>query len=767
MTYMTRVLIWVLASLFASAAAAQDEELLPPEQAFASSAAVLDERRVAVTWEIADGYYMYRDKFAFRLEDGAGVASVTYPDGKIKSDEFFGDVEVYVGSATFEVDLAGASGPVTLTVDGQGCNEPVGVCYPPMTRSLAVVMPIETAAAAEPVARPLSDPVPGFGSTPVPQSTPAGGADPVDELRSLLGNIGGSDEFLPVDEAFRLDLARGSDTSLDARFSVADGYYLYQDKISFRVVSGAARTGDPLLPRGTEKDDPYFGRMTVYLEDFDVDVPLLRAAPAAGPITVEAGYQGCADEGICYPPVTKQYTLDLPALVGVAAAASGGGASAAEPPAGGGIAPAAAERGFAAFLVTAFGVGLLLTFTPCVLPMIPILSSVIVGQGARMTRAKGGMLSLIYVLGTAVTYAAIGWVAGATGEQLQAYFQNIWAIGILSLVFAVMALSMFGLFRIQMPSFIQSALQSRSASISGGTASMVFVLGLVSALIVGACVSPLLISLLSIAIGRGDPVLGAAMMLSMAFGMGVFLVALGFGAGAILPRAGAWMERVNHVFGVMLLAVAIYLLGALPAVPVLLLWAALMIIAGVYMGATQALPEGASGWRYLNKGIGTIALVWGVLCLVGGLAGNRDVLNPIPPGTFVAAGTDSGSSHAGATFVQVTNTGELDAQLARAREAGKHLMLDFYADWCVDCIRMEKTTFVDAEVKRRLDEDFVLAQVDVTDPNDPGGKAIKQRLGVYGPPAILFFERGESEIRDLRLYGYRDSEEFLSILDRI
>ena len=766
MTHFSRILIWVLASVFASTALANDEELLPPEQAFASSARVLDERRVAVTWEIADGYYMYRDKFAFRADDGIEVASVTFPEGKIKSDEFFGDVEVYVGSATFDVELAGASGPVTLTVDGQGCNEPVGVCYPPMTRALALVMPIEAAAAAEPVARPLSDPVPGLNGALAPQSTPAGGTDPVDELRSLLGNIGGSDEFLPVDEAFRLELDPRSDTSLAARFAVADGYYLYQDKIGFKVLAGAARTGDPAFPAGVEKDDPYFGRMTVYFEDFDVDVPLLRASPDAASVTIEASYQGCADEGICYPPATRQFTLDLPPLVGVAAAATGDDAPATEP-AGGARANPATDRGFAAFLATAFGVGLLLTFTPCVLPMIPILSSVIVGQGARMTRAKGGMLSLIYVLGTAVTYAAIGWVAGATGEQLQAYFQNIWAIGILSLVFVIMALSMFGLYKVQMPSFIQSALQSKSASISGGTASMVFVLGLVSALIVGACVSPLLISLLSIAIGEGDPVLGAAMMVSMAFGMGVFLVALGFGAGAILPRAGAWMERVNHVFGVMLLGVAIYLLGAVPAVPVLLLWAALMIIVGVYMGATQALPDGASGWRYLTKGVGTIALVWGVLCLVGGLAGNRDVLNPIPPGTFVAAGSSTGASHAGAAFVQVTDIESLDAELARARESGKHLMLDFYADWCVDCIRMEKTTFVDADVKRRLDADFILAQVDVTDPNDPGGKAIKQRLGVYGPPAILFFDRGESEIRDLRLYGYRDSEEFLSILERI
>ncbi len=764
MTNTTRYLIWVLLALIASSAFGQEEELLEPEKAFAVSARALDARRVAVTWDIADGYYMYRDKLAFRGEGDARVASATYPNGKIKSDEFFGDVEVYVGSATFELELADASGPVNLVVDGQGCNEPVGVCYPPMTRELAVMLPVATASAAEP----LADPVPGLAQALAPKSTPADAGDPVSELRSLLGNIGGEDDFLPVDEAFKLDVTHAEDTALSARFEVADGYYLYQDKINFQVLTGPARTGDPILPPGKEKEDEYFGRMTVYLENFDVEVPLLRSAPEAAAITVEAGYQGCADEGICYPPVTRQYTIELPQLLGVAAAADGGSGTAQGSGGTGGA--GAVDKSLIAFLASAFGVGLLLTFTPCVLPMIPILSSIIVGQGANMTRARGGALSAIYVFGTAVTYAAIGWVAGATGEQLQAYFQNAWAIGILSVVFVLMALSMFGLYKIQMPSFIQSRLQEKSAALGGGTVSMVFVLGLVSALIVGACVSPLLISLLSIAIGRGDPVLGAAMMVAMALGMGVFLVAIGFGAGAILPRAGAWMERINHVFGVMLLAVAIYLLGALPAVPVLLLWAALLIIVAVYMGATQALPDGASGWRYLSKGIGTIALVWGVLSLVGGLAGNRDILNPIPAGTFFAAGNDAagGAPHAeSALFVRVGTPEELDAQLARARQSGKHLMLDFYADWCVDCVRMEKSTFVDARVRERLGERFLMAQVDVTDPNDAGGKAIKQRYGVYGPPAILFFENGATEIRDLRLYGYRDSAEFLSILEKI
>ncbi|KAA3632072.1 MAG: protein-disulfide reductase DsbD, partial [Proteobacteria bacterium] len=626
--------------------------------------------------------------------------------------------------------------------------------YPPIMKEVELSLPIAEAQAAP------ADAAASSGAAPL--STPVAAGDAVDELRNLLGNLGVDDEFLPVDEAFRLTLDAPDGSRVDARYEVAQGYYLYQDKITFNVVSGAARTGEPNLPPGKKKEDEYFGLMTVYLEDFEVGVPLIRSAPEAGRIVVEAGYQGCAEQGICYPPVTRQFTLDLPRLLPAARAET-----AQEPPAAS-TSSGRSGNSFVGYLLSAFGVGLLLTFTPCVLPMIPILSSIIVGQGANMTRAKGGALSFIYVLGTAVTYAVIGWVAGATGEQLQAYFQNIWAIGVLAVVFVLMALSMFGLYKIQMPSFIQSRLQQTSSTIQGGTASMVFVLGLMSALIVGACVSPLLISLLTIAITEGDPVLGASMMVAMAAGMGVFLVAIGMGAGFLLPRAGAWMERVNYVFGVMLIAVAIYLLTAVPTVPVLLLWAALLIIVGVYMGATQALPEGASGWRYLNKGIGTIALVWGVLALVGGLAGNRDIMNPIPAGTFgVTATAGGGQDHEETLFVQVSSLEELDAQLAVARDQGRHLMLDFYADWCTDCIRMEKSTFVDTDVRRRFDREFVLAQVDVTDPNHEGGKAIKRRYGVYGPPAMLFFREGGEEIRDLRLYGYRGKDEFLAILDGI
>ncbi|MEJ2176752.1 MAG: protein-disulfide reductase DsbD, partial [Gammaproteobacteria bacterium] len=412
----------------------------------------------------------------------------------------------------------------------------------------------------------------------------------------------------------------------------------------------------------------------------------------------------------------------------------------------------------------AFAAGLLLTFTPCVLPMIPILSGVIAGQGDRLTRSRGGILALVYVLGTAATYAVMGAVAGATGEQLQAYFQNVWAIGILAAVFVVMALAMFGMFELQMPAAIQSRLQSSTSKMSGSIP-LVFILGLVSALIIGACVSPVLISFLGLAVTKADPILGAQMMFVMAMGMGLPLIALGFGAGYLLPRAGAWMESVKYVFGVMLIGVAIYLLGVLPQIPVLLLWGVFFIIVSTYLGATQSLPAGSSGWHRFGKGFGTVLLVWGIAALVGGFYGERDIFKPLPATLFQAGTAEQTQSGAEAhLFTQVSDLAELEQEFSRAATENKRIMIDFYADWCVDCIKMDKSTFHDPSVTSILDTRYIALQVDVTDPNDEDTKAIKRKFGVFGPPAVLFFDSLGSPLDSKNFYGYQGPEQFLSLI---
>jgi thiol:disulfide interchange protein DsbD len=548
-----------------------------------------------------------------------------------------------------------------------------------------------------------------------------------------------------------------------ARFQIAPGYYLYRDKISFKAQEGGP-LGAARLPPGKVHEDETMGRTEVYYDAAEIVVPV---ETSGGALKISAQYQGCAEKGICYAPITKTFTLNLAAAPAVADAgaappagmpgtAAAGAKSVAES-----TGRAAADKGFWGYVVGAFLTGILLTFTPCVLPMIPILSSIIVGEGEGITRARGGMLSISYVLGTAVTYTAAGVVAGATGEQLQAYFQNPWAIGSIALVLVLLALSMFGLYDLQLPSALQSRLTEKSQGIRGGKLGMVFVMGMMAALIVGACVSPLLIAALGVAITTGDPVLGGAIMFAMALGMGVFLIALGFGAGYLIPRAGAWMDRVKYAFGVLLLGVAITLLGALPAVPVLFLWSALFIVTAVYLGAAQALPEDASGWRTLAKGAGVFMLSWGVLAMLGAMQGNRDILQPV---TLGGVGSGSGATIARAEpahlFTRVGSIAELDQALAKARADRKPVLLDYFADWCTDCVRMEKSTFANPAVRSAL-ERFALLQADVTDSGSEFGKAVKKRFGVFGPPAMLFFGPDGTERKELRRYGYMAAADFL------
>ena len=513
-------------------------------------------------------------------------------------------------------------------------------------------------------------------------------------------------------------------------------------------------TSSPLgqynLPPGETQDDEYFGRVAIYPRDVAVNLPLLNQSPVDR-VVIKASYQGCAKKGICYSPIEK----NIPVVFNN----TNGPDQRQAPPS------SMTLESLIGYLAAALGAGFLLSFTPCVLPLIPIISGIIVGQRTPTSRLRGGGVATAYVLGTATTYAVIGAVAGATGEQLQAYFQNVWAIGFVSSVLTLMALSMFGLFTLQLPSTLQSWLSSRSGTLSGGSIVMIFLLGSLSALIVGACVSPLLVSILSVAILNGDPALGAALMFAMALGMGVILIALGFGADVMLPRAGAWMDRVNHIFGVGLLAVAIYLLQAIPIIPVLLLWAMLFIVTGVYLGATQSLPVQASGLRYLTKGVGTVLLIWGVLAMIGGFIGQRDILHPVSlEGLSVNNPIVGSSPNTGeVSFITIHRLEDLNHQMAVAKRKQQPVFLDYYADWCADCVRMKKTTFRNKDVVDTL-ANFVCLQIDVTDPNDPELRALKQAYGVFGPPAMLFFNPEGIEIKQHRTYGYRSSETFLSLV---
>lgn len=575
-----------------------------------------------------------------------------------------------------------------------------------------------------------------------------------ESLRSLLAASLQQQDFLEVDEAFKLTFQVASENSVNAIFQVAEGYYLYKEKIEFTTETGE-RPVSIQLPAATIKQDPYFGEVEIFDTDFSA---LIDFQTNVESMIIHAVYQGCATDGICYSPVNQTFDLaDLRIPASDAQNPANPNRNASESTSG--------QQSMLTLLLGAFVAGILLTFTPCVLPMVPILSSIIAGQGQSITRTRGGLLALAYVLGTAVTYAAMGALAGATGDQLQAYFQNIWAIGLLSALFVVMAMSLFGLFEFQMPSAIQQRIQ-RQTDNWARTAPLVFVLGLFSALIIGACVSPVLISVLGVAVTSGSASLGAKLMFAMAIGMGLPLIALGIGAGHLIPRAGPWMEKIKQGFAVMLLALAIYFLGTLPEIPVLLLWGSFFIILSVFLGATRHTESLTSNWQRFEKGLGIILLVWGIILIIGGLLGQRDVFRPLPQSLFTDTATDtSGPDHINSSpFIQISDLAQLEQQLATATANNKKVLIDYYADWCVDCVKMEKATFSDPQVIAKLNADFVALQIDVTDPKDEAKKQLKQRFDVFGPPATLFFDQRGQLLPEKGFYGYMDSTALLALL---
>jgi thiol:disulfide interchange protein DsbD len=428
------------------------------------------------------------------------------------------------------------------------------------------------------------------------------------------------------------------------------------------------------------------------------------------------------------------------------------------------IAARLAKVGLFGALALFFGLGLLLAFTPCVFPMIPILSGIIAGQGKDITTRQAFMLSLAYVLAMALTYAIVGVIAGLFGANLQAAFQTPWVLTLFAGIFVALALSMFGFYELQLPSALQTRLTELSNQQQGGTLIGAAIMGLLSALIVGPCVAPPLMGAL-IFIGKtGDAILGFFALLGLGLGMGAPLLLIGTSAGKLLPRAGAWMDAIKAVFGVLLLAVAVLLLERiLPTAIALLLWGLLLIGSAVYLGALEPLPTPTNGWRKLWKGLGVALLIYGALMLAGAAAGGRDTLQPL---RGLVTGRVGAGSPAHLEFKRIKSVADLERELAAAKAQGKPVMLDFYADWCVSCKEMERDTFLAPEVQAAMGR-FVLLQADVT-ANDAEDKALMQeRFGLHGPPAMLFFDATGTERRGYRLVGFVPADEFSAHLRQI
>ena len=575
-------------------------------------------------------------------------------------------------------------------------------------------------------------------------------------LFAFICSLAHAQEFLDPAVAFKPSARALDGQTIEVTYEIAKGYYLYRHAFKASVQGEAAKAGALDIPKGKEKNDDNFGKVEVYYKKLSYKVPIERNASGVLSLKLNVISQGCADAGVCYPPQTQTVSVELP---DPSVTASSNLPTANEGDESGRIASALKNSGFWANLAFFFLAGLGLSLTPCVFPMIPILSGIIAGQGHKVTRGRGFALSLAYVLGMAVTYAAAGVAAGLTGTLLSATLQSPWVLGAFALVFVVLSFSMFGFYELQLPTALQSKLSDEAGHLKGGRGLGVFLMGALSALIVGPCVAaPLAGALLYIG-QTGDAVFGGAALFVMALGMGVPLIVVGLSAGTLLPKTGPWMEAVKKSFGVLLLATAVWLISpVIPTVVQMLLWAALLIIPAIYLHALDPLPPHAKGWNRFWKGIGIVMLLTGAALLLGALSGSRDPLQPLSGlrGQALAAEVKK------LPFEPVRSVAELEAKV---KAAGQPVMLDFYADWCVSCKEMERFTFADPKVAARLKQ-ITLLQADVT-ANSEADKALLKRFGLFGPPGIIFYDAGGRELVDLRVVGFQPSEKFLPTLERV
>ena len=727
---LSKSLIALTLTLTTVVSLAQQEDPLRPQEAYRYAVADTGSA-IEIDWVVEDGYYLYRNKMSYSSGSNSIVfGAYDLPEGEHHEDEFFGVQQVYRNRFYVSIPYTVAADlpeSVELVIKSQGCAD-IGLCYPPQTWTETIQL----------VAREKID------------------------LGSTFGTFGGANsDFLPVDEAFQPILTAIDGNNIEVAIRVTDGYYLYKDKIAANIQSDVAQAGLLDLPQGELKTDQYFGEMEVYHEDVFGKLSVARATPDAMDVDLELKFQGCADGGICYPPVTRVLSVSLPeatavsALAAVAAPATAGAPMVSEQ---GRLAQIITTAKLGSVIATFFGLGLLLAFTPCVLPMVPILSGIIAGEGDNISPARGLSLAFSYVMGMALIYTAAGVAAAAAGLQLQAMFNQPWVLILFSSLFVILALGMFGMFDLQMPSAIQSRLATVSGNQKSGTAIGAFVMGALSSLVVTACVAPALIATLTVMAQTGDMVRGGTALFAMSLGMGAPLLLVGAAQGKLLPKAGAWMVAVKNAFGFMMLGMGIWMMSRiLPGEVTLAAYGILIFMAGVYLGGlTQLTPE-SLGIQKFGKGFGLLGIIYGAVLLVGSLAGSDSMLRPLAA-LNTGGGTAFVEEHRGLDFQRIKTTGDLDRALASAAASGRSAMLDFYADWCVSCIEMEEYTFTDSGVQNAL-SNTVLLQADVT-ANDDEDQALLKRFGVFGPPTIIFFGDDGVQRNGYEVVGYMKAKEF-------
>ena len=569
---------------------------------------------------------------------------------------------------------------------------------------------------------------------------------------STLSLFDKEDQVLSPDQAFKLAVSAQDKTTLEASFTVAPGHYLYRERIKFETKD--ASISGVYFPKGDIKKDPNFGEMEVFHQSFHAQIKLKDVPQNLEKITLQAIYQGCSEKGLCYSPIHKTIALSLSAPQAVAPTQTSDDKA------------TTLLKGGKLWLIVIgfFGFGLLLALTPCVLPMIPILSGIIVGDKKvhhhATSRLHAFNLSLAYVFGMSLSYSLAGVAAGLSGQLLSSALQSPWVLGVTAAIFVFLAFSMFGFYELRLPSTLENRMVNVANGIKGGQFIGVFTMGALSALIVSPCVAAPLAGALIYISQTHDVLLGGVALFSLSIGMGVPLLLIGASAGHVLPKAGIWMTTVRNFFGVLMLGVAIYMIA--PVIPLslqMLLWAALLIIPAIYLHALDPLPADAAQASRLLKGIAIMLLALGMTMVVGAASGARSPLQPLAGLTAQKTNTPNSALN----FKRIHSIGELDAVINAAK--GKVVMLDFYADWCVACKELEEFTFSDAGVKNAL-KDAVLVQADVTN-NTAEEVALLNKFKLFGPPGIIFFNKSGKEIAPLKVVGYQPPQDFIKVLNQL
>ena len=722
--------------------------LLPANEAFGLNAQLAD-NNIELDWRISSGYFVVKESIEISVAEPNQVDSAVFPPAIPTVDAFLGNINIYRDDQTVILPLLGeTTSDLALTIVFEGCAD-LGICYPPITKNIKLSAPINSQTQDS-------------SNATTPDSSAAVEV-PTGSLKA-----GGP---LPVDQAFNLDVVAIDAQTLNVRWLVHEDYYLYKDKIAINIEGASiARIA---YPDATLKNDEFFGQVSIY--DRPTEILVTLEDVSSGEVTLSVEYQGCWKGGVCYPPQQEYYNLSL--LDNSAADTSQKISSTGPSQEGIATLPAAFEqinkeeltakelfqKGGLALVIGAFLAGLALSYTPCVYPMVPILSGIIIGQKNSPSTLKAILMSLVFVVSMSSAYGLIGATAGyfGAGVNIQAVLQNPWVLVFFGLIFIVLAFSMFGYYDIQLPKKLQSKITHISNKQNGGSYAGVAIMGFLSALIIGPCVTPFLATALSYVIADGSAAKGAIALFTMGVGMGVPLIVIcGWGINA-LPKSGPWMDTVKHVFGVLMLAVTLYLLDRIisPFVS-LALWASLLTIAPIALGAITPLDKQSSSWRRIFKAVNLIVLGYGVLLWLLVARGGGNMYQPLADWDYNANNQIAQSVE----FELLQSEEQLNRLIANTQDNNNLIVLKFYADWCVSCKTLERKVFSDRDVINNLDNALALT-ADVTD-NTESNKALLARFDIAGPPAILFFQNGK-EVRSQRIIGDISAKDFLRRLNSI